>query len=384
MRFFASLSLAAITLLNTVRGDAVPWERIDKSDALLLILDLQVGLFQVARDWDPSLYKQNIMAHAEIGKIFDLPVIMTTSADTGPNGPLPKEMLEMYPDAPLIRRQGEVNAWDNAEFQAAIKASGKKQIIVAGITTDVCTAFLALSLRAEGYSVFANVEASGTYTELVRDTANSRMEKAGVQLVSLFSIVCDLMRDWRSTPGAKEVLPFLDTYLPVYDQFIRFPQPNQSVWSSSSLFSRRRQFQANEETKDNQLACSLDTRSPTFNGKVTRHIVPARRGHAFPVSKGKHSHIVDLHCEQAIDLVVWVVAPTRRRTSNQDKNTTPPALPLETLSTAYTCCHLCGVAPAMSEHLYSNNDRRILRVTADTIKVHDMTFMSCFPQIHET
>lgn len=113
------------------------------------------------------------------------------------------------------------SAWDNAEFQAAIKASGKKQIIVAGITTDVCTAFLALSLRAEGYSVFANVEASGTYTELVRDTANSRMEKAGVQLVSLFSIVCDLMRDWRSTPGAKEVLPFLDTYLPVYGMLAR-------------------------------------------------------------------------------------------------------------------------------------------------------------------
>lgn len=114
-----------------------------------------------------------------------------------------------------------LSAWDNPEFQAAIKATGKKQIIVAGITTDVCTAFLALSLRAEGYSVFANIEASGTYSELVRDTANSRMEKAGVQLVSMFAIVCDLMRDWRATPGAKEVLPFLDRYLPVYGMLAR-------------------------------------------------------------------------------------------------------------------------------------------------------------------
>ncbi|EOA81357.1 uncharacterized protein SETTUDRAFT_165842 [Exserohilum turcica Et28A] len=221
MKFFANLALAALTLFPAVRGDAVPWERIDKNNSLLLILDLQVGLYHVARDWDPSLYKQNIMAHAEIGKLFNLPVIMSTSADQGPNGPLPKEMLEMYPDAPLIRRQGEVNAWDNPEFQAAIKATGKKQIIVAGITTDVCTAFLALSLRAEGYSVFANVEGSGTYTELVRDTANSRMQQAGVQLVSLFAIVCDLMRDWRNTPGAKEVLPFLDKYLPVYGMLAR-------------------------------------------------------------------------------------------------------------------------------------------------------------------
>lgn len=75
---------------------------------MLLILDLQVGLFQMARDWDPTLYRENIMAHAALGKLFDLPVVMTTSAEQGPNGPLPKEMLEMYPDAPLIKRQGEV------------------------------------------------------------------------------------------------------------------------------------------------------------------------------------------------------------------------------------------------------------------------------------
>ena len=63
---------------------------------------------------------------------------MTTSVDIGPNGPLPKEILEMYPSAPLIRRPGEVDAWDNADFRAAVKATGKSQMIVAGITTDVC------------------------------------------------------------------------------------------------------------------------------------------------------------------------------------------------------------------------------------------------------
>lgn len=69
-------------------------------------------------------------------------------------------------------------------------------------------AFLALSLRAEGYSVWANVEASGTTTELIRSAANDQMRAAGVQVVSLFSIVCDLMRDWRNTPGIVEVLPW--------------------------------------------------------------------------------------------------------------------------------------------------------------------------------
>jgi len=138
----------------------------------------------------------------------------------------------MYPNVPYIKRQGEVDAWDNADFRAAVRATGKKQVIMAGITTDVCkshrpqpqhltrpalshhyilgTTFLALSLRAEGYSVWANTEASGTTSDKIAADANSRMASAGVQLVSLFSITMDLMRDWRNTPGSSKVLPWLD------------------------------------------------------------------------------------------------------------------------------------------------------------------------------
>jgi hypothetical protein len=91
-----------------------------------------------ARDFDATLYYNAMIAHASIGKLFDLPVVLSTSAENGPNGPLPKAILDMYPDAPLIKRQGEVDAWDNPEFRKAIEATGKKQVIMAGITTDVC------------------------------------------------------------------------------------------------------------------------------------------------------------------------------------------------------------------------------------------------------
>lgn len=80
---------------------------------------------------------------------------------------------------------------------------------------------MSLSLRAEGYSVFANIEASGTYSNIVRDTAIARMQYAGVQVVSMFAIVCDLMRDWRNAPGSLEVLPYLDKYLPGYGYLAR-------------------------------------------------------------------------------------------------------------------------------------------------------------------
>lgn len=78
------------------------------------------------------------------------------------------------------------------------------------------TEFLALSLRAAGYTVFANTEASGTFSSRLAADANRRMENAGVILQGMFAIAMDLMRDWRNTPGSLQVLPFLDQYLPAY------------------------------------------------------------------------------------------------------------------------------------------------------------------------
>lgn len=195
--------------------------RLNKSDAVVVVADLQVGLFHIVHDYEPTEFRNNIIAHAGLAKLFDLPIVLTTSAETGPNGPLPKEITNLYPDAPLIRRNGEVDAWDNADFRKAVAATGKSQIILAGITTDVCTEYLALSLRQEGYTVFANTEASGTFSRRLADDANRRMENAGVILMGMFSVAMDLMRDWRNTPGSAEVLPFLDQYLPAYGYVAR-------------------------------------------------------------------------------------------------------------------------------------------------------------------
>ncbi|TIA29356.1 Isochorismatase hydrolase [Aureobasidium pullulans] len=190
--------LAISALLALVQADSVPWERLDIDKAVLLILDLQVGLYGLARDFDPTLYQRNMMAHAALGKIFDIPVVMTTSSQNGPNGPLPKEILEMYPDAPLIQRNGQVSAWDNEEFRNAVKATNRSQIIVGGIVTDVCTT-----------------------TTLIRDVANDRMRQSGVNIVSLFYIVCDLMKNWGYQPGIATILPWLDTYYPAYGYIAR-------------------------------------------------------------------------------------------------------------------------------------------------------------------
>ena len=74
---------------------AVPFLRLDKNDSMLIVLDLQDGLYGLARDFDPTLYYNAMIAHASLGKLFDLPVILSTSAQEGPNGPLPKAILDM-------------------------------------------------------------------------------------------------------------------------------------------------------------------------------------------------------------------------------------------------------------------------------------------------
>ncbi|KAI1406080.1 Isochorismatase hydrolase [Hypoxylon fuscum] len=216
MKFSFSSVVVLVGLAN-----AFTYERLDKEKALLLIVDMQEGLFSLARDFDHNVYRNGMYAHAALGKAFGLPVVMTSSSQTGPNGPLPDEFLQWYPDAPLIQRQGEVDAWDNPQFREAVIAANKSQIILGGITTDVCTTFLALSLRDAGYSVWANHEASGTSSKYIRDMANDRMRAAGVQVLSYFAIFSELMRDWRNTPGAQELFPVLDEYLPIYGMVAR-------------------------------------------------------------------------------------------------------------------------------------------------------------------
>ena len=177
---------------------APTYNRLNKDDAIVLLVDHQTGLISLVQDFSPNEFKNNVLALADLAKFFNLPTILTTSFEQGPNGPLVPELKEMFPDAPYIARPGQINAWDNEDFVKAIKATGKKQLIVAGVVTEVCVAFPVLAALEEGFEVFVITDASGTFNQITRDAAWDRMSQAGAQLMSWFGAACELHRDWRN------------------------------------------------------------------------------------------------------------------------------------------------------------------------------------------
>lgn len=177
---------------------AKPYVRLDKDNAAVLLVDHQTGLLSLVRDIDPDKFKNNVLALAAAAKYFNLPTILTTSFEQGPNGPLVPELKELFPDAPYIARPGQINAWDNEDFVKAVKATGKKQLIIAGVVTEVCVAFPALSALEEEFDVFIVTDASGTFNHLTRDAAWNRMSQAGAQLMTWFGLACELHHDWRN------------------------------------------------------------------------------------------------------------------------------------------------------------------------------------------
>jgi nicotinamidase-related amidase len=177
------------------------FERVTAENSVLIMIDHQSGIMQGVRDIDLHTLRANSIALANAAKIHDLPIILTTSAADGPNGPLLPEIERLVEPESIIHRPGQVNSWDDPEFRAAVEATGRRKLIMAGVTTDVCLAFPAISATGDGYDVYAIVDASGTWSSLVAQASITRMAQAGVITTGTTAIIAELLADWRSEAG---------------------------------------------------------------------------------------------------------------------------------------------------------------------------------------
>ncbi|MFV1976532.1 MAG: isochorismatase family protein [Candidatus Scalindua sp.] len=181
-------------------NDKIFYERLTPENAAVAMIDHQTGLLVNCRDMDATVMKTNIIALCNMAKVLDLPSVVTASAPDGQNGPLMPEITKIL-DGKVIERKGEINAWDAPEFREAIEKTGRKKIIMAGIVTDVCLMFPAISAVAEGYDVYAVIDASGTWNKTVQEAAMLRMTQACIKVSTWASVLAEIMVDWRSPKG---------------------------------------------------------------------------------------------------------------------------------------------------------------------------------------
>ena len=169
---------------------------IDPNDSVMLLIDHQSGLFQTVKDMPMTELRANAIVLAKVATLAKIPVVTTASVPQGPNGPLIPEIHQAAPHAKYVARKGEINAWDNPEFVAAVKATKRKTLIIAGTITSVCMAFPAISAVQDGYKVFAVVDASGTYSKMAQEITLARVVQAGVVPIDTAAVASELQRTW--------------------------------------------------------------------------------------------------------------------------------------------------------------------------------------------
>jgi nicotinamidase-related amidase len=186
----------------------------------LLLIDHQVGTIQLIKNMTADQSIRNAVTLAKAALAFDMPIVMTSSQEGHAQGPLHPSLERTAPDAFVkrVQRQGVVNAWDDPHFAQAVADTGRKQLIIAAVTTDICLVFPTISAVEAGYEVQAVLDASGSSFAIGEATSRRRMERAGVWLTSTNTMVAELVGNW-ATPQGMALVPLLAAdppMLPVY------------------------------------------------------------------------------------------------------------------------------------------------------------------------
>lgn len=201
-------------------------------NAVMLFVDHQIGLMAGVRDFDNlSAYKNNVLGLAKVARAAKIPVLLTSSNAQWQNGDTLPELKEIFPDEPIYRRTGIINAYEDPSLRHALEAlverTGRRHIIISGVTIGTCVTFPTLSMLQDGYRVYPVVDASGAWNRYEAEAAMSRMARAGAELVTVFPLACELQADWKN-PTANDMLVPFNEHLPEYSFLI------QTYWNTAT------------------------------------------------------------------------------------------------------------------------------------------------------
>src|SRR5262250_1447030 len=170
------------------------YEPLTSENAALVLVDHQVGLMSGVRDYSAGELKHNVVALAKAARALKLPIIVTTTARSSMWGPTFPELVEALPGIPIIDRSS-VNAFDDPKVAQAITATGRKKLIFAGISLEICAAFPAITAVGKGLDAYVAVDACGTFSPTMREVGLLRMLQAGVIISDYASLMVEILKD---------------------------------------------------------------------------------------------------------------------------------------------------------------------------------------------
>ena len=187
-----------MTSSRTIR-DPLADALLTPQNAALLIIDFQPIQVASILSMDRRTLVANITAVAKTAKLYGLPVVLSTvNVGTGINKPTIAEIRKALPGIEAIDRTA-INAWEDPDFVAAVKATGRKKLVIAALWTEVCLTFPALDAMRDGFEVYPVVDAVGGTSVEAHRAGLERIIQAGGQPVSWVQFICELQRDWNRT-----------------------------------------------------------------------------------------------------------------------------------------------------------------------------------------
>ena len=180
-------------------------------NAAMFVIDYQPSQFAAVRSMDPDLLLENIVSTVKIAKAFGVPIVHSTvNVATGRGQPTVPELTELLEDNPPIDRT-TLNAWEDADFLAAVRATGRRKLIACALWTEICLAFPALDALREGYDVYPVVDAVGGTSEEAHRAGLARVVQAGGRPISWVALACELQRDWAREETVADVVEIVLT-----------------------------------------------------------------------------------------------------------------------------------------------------------------------------
>jgi nicotinamidase-related amidase len=203
------MSPTETTVSRAAVRDPLADHLITPQNSALIVIDYQQNQFRTVRSMDPELLLKNIVSTVKLAKLFGVPIVHSTvGVAAGRDESTVGELAELLEDDPPIDRTA-INSWEDADFLAAVRATGRRKLILCALWTEVCMAFPALDALREGYEVYPVVDAiAGTSLEAHR-AGIERVVQAGAQPISWVSLACELQRDWarqETVPGIVEIV----------------------------------------------------------------------------------------------------------------------------------------------------------------------------------